>query len=249
MGTDLARDGQRFARYIRRIVVLWRFFEFCRNIFSKKRVERELDEEIHSYLELMAAEKQRSGMAPEDALRAARRDLGGFDQVKESVRDIRYGASIDALLQDVRYALRTLIKNRAFSTVAVLTLALGIGANTTIFSVVNAVLWKPLPYPEPDRLLMLWERHLSDGTLGTVARANFFDWREQSHSFVKMAAIDPYPDFILSGSGDAKRLAGAAVSADFFALLGVRMALGRGFLAEEDHRYQNQVVVLSYSTW
>src|SRR5450755_2281648 len=128
---------------------------------------------------------------------------------------------MDTLLQDLRYALRTLTKNLAFSTVAILTLALGIGANTTIFTVVNGVLLKPLPYPAPERLLMLWERQLSDGTLGTVAPANFFDWREQSRSFAKMAAIDPYPDFILNGSGEPHRLAGAAVSSDFFSLLGV----------------------------
>jgi putative ABC transport system permease protein len=231
------------------MVAVWRFFEFCRNIFNRKYVERELDEEIHSYLELIAAEKQRGGMAPEEAVRTARRDLGGLDQVKESVRDIRIGVSLDILMQDLRYALRTLAKNRAFSTVAILTLALGIGANTTIFTVVNGVLLKPLPYPEPERLLMLFERQLSSGTLGTVAPANFFDWREQSRSFDKMAAIDPYPDFILNGAGEAKRLAGAAVSSDFFSLLGVRMLLGRGFLAEEDRPRQNQVVVLSYSTW
>jgi predicted permease len=225
------------------------FLEFCRNIFSRKRVERELDEELHSYLELMAAEKERCGMAREEAVRMARRDLDGLDQVKESVRDIRTGVSLDILMQDLRYALRTLAKNRAFSTVALLTLALGIGANTTIFTVVNGVLLKPLPYPEPDRLLMLFERNLSTGTLGTVAPANFFDWREQSRSFDKMAAIDPYPDFILNGAGEAKRLAGAAVSSDFFPLLGVRMVLGRGFLAEEDRPEQNQVVVLSYPTW
>ncbi|HEV8037404.1 MAG TPA: ABC transporter permease [Bryobacteraceae bacterium] len=231
------------------MVVVWRFFEFCRNIFRRKRVERELDEEIHSYLELMAAEKESCGMAREEAVQMARRDLDGLDHVKESVRDVRTGVSLDILMQDIRYALRALARNRAFSTVAILTLGLGIGANTTIFTVVNGVLLKPLPYPEPDRLLMLFERQLSNGTLGTVAPANFFDWREQGHSFDKMAAIDPYPDFILNGAGEAKRLAGAAVSSDFFPLLGVRMVLGRGFLAEEDRPEQNQVVVLSYSTW
>jgi putative ABC transport system permease protein len=236
-------------RLLRRTVLVSRFYEFCRNIFSRKRVERELNEEIQSYVELMAAEKQRCGIAPEEAARQARRDLEGLEHVKERVRDVRIGVSMDTLLQDLRYAFRTLAKNRAFSIVAILTLALGIGANTTIFTVVNGVLLKPLPYHEPDRLFMLWERHLLNGTLGTVAPANFYDWREQSHSFDKMAAIDPYPDFIFKGAGEARRLTGAAVSYDFFQLLGIRMALGRSFLAEEDHPGRDQVVILSYSTW
>ncbi len=228
---------------LRHLPALWR------NIFSKKRVDQELDEEIRSYLELVSAEKVRCGMAPEEAGRQARLDLGGIEQVKESVRDLRIGVSMDTLMQDLRYALRTLTRNLAFSSVVVLTLALGIGANTGIFTVVNGVLLKPLPYPEPDRLLMLFERQLSDSTLGTVAPANFFDWREQTHSFDKMAAIDPYPDFILNGFGEPQRLAGAAVSSDFFSLLGVRMALGRDFLAEEDRPGHNQVVIPSFSTW
>jgi putative ABC transport system permease protein len=231
------------------MVVIRHLYTLLRNIFRKKRIDEELDEEIHSYLELMAAEKVRCGMAPEDAFREARRDLGGLERVKDSVRDIRIGISMDTLMQDLRYALRTLNRSLAFSSVVVLTLALGIGANTTIFTVVNGVLLKPLPYPQPERLLMLWERQLSDGNLGTVAPANFFDWREQNHSLAKMAAIDPYPDFILNGSGEPRRLAGAAVSSDFFSLLGVRMALGRDFLAEEDRPGHNQVLILSYSTW
>src|ERR1700716_1925758 len=152
-------------------------------------------------------------------------------------------------MNDLKFALRQLLKNPGFTAVAVLTLALGIGANTAIFSVVNGVLLKPLPYPEPDRLLMLWEKQLSDSTLGTVAPANFYDWREQTQSFDKMAAIDSYPDFILNGSGEPQRLTGAAVSADFFSLLGVHMALGRDFRSEEDRPGYNRVVILSYSTW
>jgi putative ABC transport system permease protein len=227
----------------RHLPALWRY------IFRRDRLDQELDEEVRAYLELTAAEKVRCGIAPEEALREARRGLGDIEQVKQSVRNIRIGASMDTLIQDLRFAIRTLTRNLAFSSVIVLTLALGIGANTVIFSVVNGVLLKPLPYPEPDRLLMLWETHLSDNNLGTVAPANFFDWREQSRSFEKMAAIDPYPDFILNGSGEAKRLAGAAVSHEFFSLLGVRMALGRDFLAEEDRPGSNQVVILSYSAW
>jgi putative ABC transport system permease protein len=229
--------------------VLRNFFTLCRNVFHKKRIAQELDEEIRSYLELITAEKVRCGMTREEALREARRDLGGFEQVKESVRDVRVGLFLDTLVQDLRYAIRTLTKNPAFSVVAILTLALGIGANTTIFTVVNGVLLKPLPYSEPDRLLMLWETQLHNEALQTVAPANFFDWREQSHSFDKMAAIDPYPDFILNTSGGPQRLTGAAVSSDFFSLLGVRMALGRNFLAEEDRPGQNHVVILSHSTW
>ena len=225
------------------LTALWR------NMFRRERVDLELDEEIRSYLELVAAEKVRCGTPREEALREARRELGGFEQVKENVREIRIGFFMVILMQDLRYALRSLTRNAGFSLVAVLTLALGIGANTTIFTVVNGVLLKPLPYPDPDRLVMLWEKNIFDGTLGTVAPANFFDWRAQSRSFSRMAAIDPYPDFILNGASEPQRLAGAAVSSGFFSLFGVRMALGRDFLAEEDHPGRNQVVVLSYSAW
>ncbi|MGC2404227.1 MAG: ABC transporter permease, partial [Acidobacteriaceae bacterium] len=222
---------------------------FWRNIFKRKTANEDLDEEVRSYLEMTAAEKVRCGMAPEAALREARKELGGVEQVKQRVRDTRAGVSVDIVMQDVLYTLRTLSRNPAFSLVVVLTLALGIGANTTIFTIVNGVLLKPLPYPEPDRLFMLWESSLTERNLGTVAPSNFYDWREQSHSFAKMAAIDPYPDFILKVSGQARRMAGAAVSHDFFPLLGVHMAVGRDFLPEEDRPGSNQVVILSYSTW
>lgn len=221
-------------------------------LFRKRKFERELDDELRSYVELQTAEKVRGGMPLEDALRQARRELGGMEQVKESVRDVRPGLFIETLLQDLRYAVRTLRRNRAFALVAILTLTLGIGANTTIFTVVDGVLLKPLPYPEPNRLVSIWERSRSDGEQITVAPSNFYDWREQNRSFSSMAAIDPYPDFILTGSGEnavAQRLAGADVSADFFSLLGAHMALGRDFLAEEDRPAHNQVVILSYAAW
>src|SRR5882757_5572403 len=214
-----------------------RLFALYRNIFRKERVNQELEEELRSYVELVADEKE------------AGWDLAHLERVKESVRDIRTGASMDILLQDLRYGIRMLVRNPSFSVIAVLTLALGIGANTAMFTVVNGVLLKPLPYPEPDHLVMLWEKQLSDQSLGTVAPANFYDWREQTHSFAKMAALDPYPDFILNGYGEPQRLAGAAVSADFFSLLEVRMALGRDFLSKEDRPGRSQVVVLSYLTW
>ncbi len=167
-----------------------------------------------------------------------------MEQIKENIRDVRFGVGFEIFIQDVRYAIRGLRRNPSFAAIAILTLALGIGANTVIFSVVNGILLKPLPYPQPDRLVMLWESHPSYSGLLTVAPANFYDWRQQSSSFDQMAALDPYPDFILTGAGEPRRLAGAAVTADLFPLLGVRMARGRGFLPAEDH-----VVVLSFATW
>src|SRR5207253_2142172 len=218
-------------------------------LFRKERVSKELDEEVRSFLEMAAEEKMKQGMSRKDALRAVRLERGNLEVTKEVVRSAGWESFVEALWQDLRFATRVLRKSPGFAAVAVLTLALGIGANTVIFTVVNGVILKPLPYPQPQRLVMLWERQLSDGPLGPVAPANFFDWREQSHSLEKMAAIDPYPDFILTGTGEPRRLVGAAVSSDFFSLLGVRMVLGRDFLPEEDRPGYNKVVVLSYSAW
>jgi predicted permease len=220
-----------------------------RSLFRKELVGQELDEELNGFLEMAAEEKMKQGMSRKDALRAVRLERGSLEVTKEVVRSAGWESVVDTLWQDLRFAIRTLRKNIGFTSVVVLTLAFGIGANTAIFTVVNGVILKPLPYTEPDRLVMLLEKQLSDGTLGTAAPANFFDWREQSHSFEKMAAIDPYPDFILSGSGEPQRLTGAAVSSDFFPLLGVHMALGRDFLSEEDRPGYNRVLILSYSTW
>jgi predicted permease len=220
-----------------------------RSLFGKERAERELDEELRDFLEMAAEEKIKQGMSRKDALRAVRLERGNVEVTKEVVRGAGWESFVETCWQDLRFATRMLGKSPAFTAITVLTLALGIGANTAIFTVVNGVILKPLPYPQPDRLVMLLEKQLSDGTLGTVAPANFFDWREQSHSFDKMAAIDPYPDFILNGSGEPRRLTGAAVSSDLFSLLGVHMALGRDFLSEEDRPGYDRVIILSYFTW
>jgi hypothetical protein len=195
-----------------------------RSLFRKERVGQELGEELNGFLEMAAEEKMKQGMSRKDALRAVRLERGNLEVTKEVVRSAGWESLVETWSQDLRFAIRTLRKNIGFAAVVVLTLALGIGANTTIFTVVNGVILKPLPYPQPDRLVTLWERQLSDGTVGTVAPANFFDWREQNHSLDKMAAIDPYPDFILNGTGEPQRLTGAAVSSDFFSLMGVHMA-------------------------
>jgi len=154
---------------------------------------------------------------------------------------------LEAFWNDLVYALRMLRKNPGFATAVVVTLALGIGANTAIFSVCNAVLLKPLPYSEPDRIVMLWE-HRRGGKPQTVAPANFVDWREQTRSFSEVAAIRS-SSMILIGQGEPARLKGAAVSANFFSLLGIHLTLGRNFLAEEDQPERNRVVILSYQTW
>ena len=139
------------------------------------------------------------------------------------------------LLQDLRYGFRMLAKNPGFTAVAVLTLALGIGANTAIFSVVNAVLLKPLPYRDADRLVMVWEQNPERGWYrNIVSAANFLDWRKQNDVFTQMAAADPQKSFNVTGTGQPEEVWGEQVTTNLFTLLGVKPIKGRDFLAEED---------------
>jgi hypothetical protein len=213
--------------------LLPRLANLWRNLFHKVQREQELIEELDTYLEMLIEIELKEGLDPEAARRAALLKLGGKEQVKEQVRQARLGSQLETWWQDLRYALRMLRKNPGFATAAVVTLALGIGANTAIFSLCNAVLLKPLPFSEPGRIVMLWEQRRGD-TPGPVAPANFVDWREQTNSFDEVAAISPFSSFILAGQDEAARLRGAAVTSNFFTLLGVRIALGRDFMAEED---------------
>src|SRR5581483_3329111 len=171
--------------------------------------EQELERELHSHLELEAEEQRDAGLSAEEAGYAARRAFGNTTLVKQDVRAESGWRWLESIWSDLRYAARVLRKNSGFTVVIATTLALGIGANTAIFSVCDAVLLKPLPYTDPKSILMLWEKELSDGAMGPVAPANFVDWRDQSHSFDEIAAIDPFPDFILTGRGEPERLTGA----------------------------------------
>ncbi|HEY6399959.1 MAG TPA: ABC transporter permease, partial [Blastocatellia bacterium] len=154
----------------------------------------------------------------------------------------------DEMFQDLRYGARMLLKNKGFTAVAVLTLILGIGANTVIFSVVNTVLLNPLPYPEPERLVWLRESRPPTNPQAAVSPGNFFDWRGQNNVFEQMAAFRE-DGFNLQVGDEPKRLNGAKVTADFFATLGVQPATGRAFLPAEDAPGGDRVVILSHALW
>src|SRR5262249_50512638 len=154
---------------------------------------------------------------------------------------------MQTLWQDLRYGGRMLMKNPGFTLITVITLALGIGANTAIFSVVNAALLRPLPYEDPDRLVVIWGTHPQVGR-EEASLPDFVDWREQSQSFERMAATTWW-SFSLTGGEEPERLIGTAVTADFFTLLGIKPVLGRGFLPEEFHRGARPVIVLSHGLW
>lgn len=156
--------------------------------WRRKHREHDLDRELRSHLDLKAEEQRELGVSPEDARYAAQRAFGNTTLVKEDVRATWGWAWLDTVWNDLRYATRMLRNNPAFTAAVVLTLALGIGANTAIFSVCDAILLKPLPYPDPDRIVMLWEQPPEGETIGAVAPANFVDWRKQSRSFTEIAA-------------------------------------------------------------
>ncbi len=221
-----------------------------RALFGKQRAEQELDEELRGYMETAVEQKMRAGTGREEAARETRIEMGGMEALKEQVREVGWETHIASFLQDVRYGLRMLRKNPSFTIVAVLALALGIGANTAMFSVIEAVLLRPLPYRHAGEIVRVsstWDRN---GTLTsyTSSPPDFFDWRDQSRSFSSMFAYRA-TEFALTGLGEAKRVRAVMATAGMFSTLQAEPMLGREFTVEENRKGANHVVILSHGLW
>ncbi len=223
---------------------------------SRRQVEQDFSQELEEHLELLTEENLRRGMAEEDAMRAAKLRLGGMTQLRETHRELHGWLMLETILQDAGYALRTLRKSPGFTMVCVLTLGLGMGASTTIFSVVNAVLLRPLPYPNHERLVRIEERH--GGTFGLGAAgldfanatyANFNDLRRDGKTIENISAFREWR-FNLAGDGEPEQVPGALVSGEFFAALGSKPTLGRMITPEDDAPGgDNHVAVISDALW
>ena len=220
---------------------------FLRNLFLSRRVEMDLDQEVQSHLEMLTEENLRSGMSPQEAQRAARIELGGIEQVKQQVREERIGNWVQSVISDCRYGLRQLRKKLGVTAIMVFTLALGIGATTAIFSVVYGVLLRPLPYPDPNRIMAVFEV-TSKGRPSRLADPNFDDFRDQNRSF---QAIAKYDDYVVSVSGASQptRTTVAHVSPDFLKVFGIQPILGRDFTAGDAKKGAGPTVLVSYGYW
>jgi len=210
-----------------------------RSFFRRAQLDRDLDDEISSHLQLAIEENLQRGLSPAEARRQAILRFGGPQQAKEQHRDARSLPLLETFLQDLRFAFRMFRKNPGFSAVAVLTLALGIGANTAIFSLVNGILLVPLPYPGPERLVSI---------TGTYPKGGVVAMREQINT-MDVAAYYEGHEFNLTGQGEPLRLTGTVVSAEFFSVLGARPEIGRTFTQGEDLPGQDNYVVLSHALW
>src|SRR5215510_3078247 len=205
-----------------------------RSLFRRSQVEQELDEEIRYHIERQIEEHIAKGMTPEEARHAALRAMGGVEQRKEECRDTRRVRLIEDLAQDLRYGLRTLRKSPGFTAVAVLSLALGIGANTAIFSVVNVLLFKPLPYPGSERLMQLYKFNNASRRESPMWEYPKFEMlRDQNRSFDLVAAFTDRSATI-TGDEEPERVKFEFVSASYFPLLGLSPVIGRTFSAKED---------------
>lgn len=219
-----------------------------RSLLCARQVEQELDEELDHHMQRQIEAHLAAGMSPEEARRTALLEFGGIEQRKEECRDARGLVFVEGVWQDLGYALRTLSKSRAFTTVAVLSLGLGIGANTAIFTFVNAALLKPLPYPQAERIVVLQERMPESGATTLVHPASFVEWHERARSFEALAIGQPLP-VNTDGADGAEMISGFWSTAGLFRVFGVAPALGRAFAEEESRPGAAQVVVLSDGYW
>src|SRR6266404_1691057 len=217
-------------------------------LFAKSKEERELDAELRMHLDLLERENIRRGMSAEEARFAARREFGGVEQTKAAYREQRGLPFIDTLLQDLRFAVRVLRKHPGFAAVAVLTLALEIGANAAIFSVVQGVLLAPLPFREPERLVMVLLNNFRLKSPTDLSYRDFMDWERSAPPFEKMSAY-AWRSFDLSSPGNPEHLNGREISSNFLSTLGVGLALGREFSHEEDRNGGAPVAIISNGLW
>jgi len=222
---------------------------WIKRLLSRRRIYSDLTEEIHEHLAEKIDELVASGMSREEARHAARREFGNATLIEERGREVWQWPSMESLIADIRYALRMLRKNPGFTSVAILTLALGIGANTAIFSVINAVILRPPPFPNSEQLVTLFEQDRKKGyDQNAPAAANFLDWRAQNNVFSQMAAYGG-GECNLTGDQRPERVAGGAVTANLFPLLGIAPLLGRTFTTDEEQPGHDRVVILSYTLW
>ena len=219
-----------------------------RSLLRRASVETELDEELRFHLDRQIDDNLAAGMTPDEARHAALIEMGGLEQRKEECRDARGLALVDALRQDVAYALRGLRKGPGFATVAVLSLALGIGANTTIFTFVNAVLLRPLPYPGSDRLVVLREQPPGGEGTVNVHPQNFLEWRARARSFEALALVQAPPLNVIGADG-AEQINRVQTTAELFGVFGVSPARGRAFTPEETRPGDHDVVILGHGFW
>jgi predicted permease len=220
-----------------------------RSMLRRNRLDQDLDEELRSHLEMRAADNLAAGMPPEQARYEAQKRFGNTTLLKQDAREVDIVRWLDEAARDFRHALRMLQRSPGFTTVAVLTLALGIGANTAIFSVIDAVLLRPLPYHEPDQLVMVWENNSQHpNPHNTVSPPNFLDWQNRNTVFSSMAYMFDGRDN-LTGNGDPQEVVVQDVSANFFSLLGVSLLLGPGFTPENGQAGHDNVVILGYGIW
>jgi putative ABC transport system permease protein len=226
-----------------------RLVSLFRNLLRRDTVENDLDEEVSSYVDLLADEKTAAGLPEQAARRAARIETGGLEQLKEEIRDQRAGAILEHFIQDARYGLRMAVRNPTFAGVVILTLAIGIGTTTAVFSVIDAVLLNPLPFPRADRIVTVWQQNANASTERLAGSpANLLDWRERSTTFEALAAIEPSGlEFVTDGEPQNLRI--WRVSEGFFEILGVPAVHGRTFTAEEYQPGTGGAVVLSYRFW
>lgn len=222
---------------------------FFRALFRRSKLDREMDDELRFHIEEQTRRNVASGMSLREATRAARKQFGWKDRIREETREARGWMWLDDLIRDVRYGARTLVRKPGFLAMAVLTFALGIGANTAIFSVLNGVLLKPLQVTEPDRLVTLFETNLArDVTKFSVSYPNFRDWRERSHSWAQLAAFD-FRAINFLAQDEPRRVVARYQTSNTFSTLGIKIARGRDFAAGEDVEGGPTVVVLADRFW
>ena len=225
------------------------FSNWLRSLFRRNSVEQELGSELRFHIERQVEENIAAGMTPQEARRAANREFGGVEQVKEDCRDTRRANYVENLLKDMRYGFRMLRKSPSFTFFAVAVLALGIAANSAIFSIADNVLVRPLPYRDSNRLVMVWEDSSAYGfPKDTPAPGNFADWKSRNQVFEDVAAISD-ASLNLTGSGNPEDLLGKWITANLFSVLGVSPALGRDFRLEDDVPGAPHVAILSYGLW